>query len=57
MMDVFNVIILAYAPNKSKTDELRGSTFTGLIYAFYLGAGSTASKRMSTSLAFVSIGP
>lgn len=56
MMDMFDVIILAYVPNKGKTDELQGSTFTSLIYAFYLGAGSTASKHMSTSL-HLSIGP
>lgn len=56
MMDWFTVLIRAYAQNKGKIDELPGSTFTGLIYAFYLGAGSTAFQHMSTSL-HLSIGP
>lgn len=41
MMDSFNVIILTYAQDKGRIDELRGSTFIGLIYyAFHPGAGS-----------------
>lgn len=56
MIDAFGVIILPYVPNKGKIDELRGSTFTGLIYAFYLGAGSPVSERMSAAL-HLSIGP
>lgn len=47
MMDSFNVIILTYAQNKGRIDELRGSTFTGLIYAFHLGAGSQPSTHVN----------
>lgn len=43
-MDVFNVIILTYAQNKGRIDELSESTFTSLIYAFYLGAAAQPSS-------------
>lgn len=57
MMNRFNVIILAYAQNKGRIDELPGSTFTSLIYAFYLGAGCKASKSMQATSLHLSIGP
>lgn len=44
MMDLFNVIILAYAQNKGRTDELGGRTFSSMTDAFYLGAGGQASQ-------------
>lgn len=56
MMDLLNAIILAYAQNKGRIDELPGSTFTSPICAFHLGAGSAASRSLSTAL-HLSIGP
>lgn len=53
MMDLFNVIILAYVQNKGRIDELGGSTFGSLMDAFYLGAGGKASSPHLNIFAFV----